>query len=49
MARPSVTIDLTTVAEFRTYYPEFSDEVKWADAAILRALNVSIGDIGTCS
>lgn len=48
MARPSVTIDLTTVAEFRAYYPEFSDEVKWTDAEILRALNVSIGDIGGC-
>lgn len=48
MARPDVTIDLTTVAEFRAYYPEFSDPAKWPDNAILRELHVSIGDIGGC-
>jgi hypothetical protein len=48
MARPDVTIDLTTVADFRAFYSEFADAVKWTDAAILRALHVSIGDIGGC-
>lgn len=36
------------IAEFRVFYEEFADPVKWSDSKIRTALNISLGEIGGC-
>lgn len=41
----AVVVDVShvvTVAEFRTFFPEFSDETKYPDALILAYLNIGV-------
>lgn len=49
MASPYPPIDDAMVADFRAFYPEFSDTTKYPDAMIKRALGVAFDEAGGCS
>lgn len=45
---PAIVITDEIIQEFRDYYEEFSDPVKWSDSKIRTALNIALGEIGGC-
>jgi hypothetical protein len=45
-----INVDVTPqiVADFREFYEEFADPVKWSDAKITKALNIAKSELGAC-
>ena len=45
-----LTIEVTPeiIADFREFYPEFSDTAAWTDAQVTKALYVARGELGAC-
>lgn len=41
------TVTATTVADFRAYYPEFSDDTVWTDATLTRHLEAGAQEAGS--
>ncbi|WP_271043362.1 DUF4054 domain-containing protein [Pseudomonas sp. VB3] len=48
MAELTIEVTPAIIADFRAFYPEFSDVTAWPDASITRALYIARGEFGGC-
>lgn len=49
MAELTIEVTPEIIADFRAFYPEFTDETAWPDASITRALYIARGEFGGCA
>lgn len=49
MAELTIEVTPAIIADFRAFYPEFSDVTAWPDASITRALYIARGEFGGCA
>lgn len=49
MAELTIEVTPAIIADFRAFYPEFTDVTAWTDASITRALYIARGEFGGCA